>query len=86
MALYRRVWRVQRRLPLDMQALANTFIRHEFREHYDRAEDGHLTKFMHEWRDYVNMMEGMENVQTMYSQFSEDQRKRMELLERTIKT
>ena len=88
LSLYKQVWRVQRTLPTDMQSLANTFIRHEFREHYDRADEAQLSEFLQAWRVYVNGAISEVPMDTLQSpkEFTSEQLKRMESLERTIKT
>lgn len=97
LALYRQVWRLQRTLPMPMQALANLYIRHEFREHYDRGSEEQLQRFFVEWSAYVDALRKTTTTNTtntttssiednlLYSDLTMEQRQRIELLERTIK-
>lgn len=83
--LYRRVCKCQRRLDLELQSIGNLYIRHEFREHYKRADPLQLATFIKEWQDYVTHIQYSNDVKVEFTQFSKEQQKRMDLLERTIK-
>jgi hypothetical protein len=83
--LYAKVLRRQSALPFDMQALGHTYIRHEFREHFDKCGEGSgkLSSFLLAWTEYLDFASNPENMQVKDANV--DQRKRLTLLEKTIK-
>ncbi len=46
---YRRLLRLQRRLPHEMQAVGTEFIRQEFKRHKGASKE-HAVKFIEEWK------------------------------------
>lgn len=72
-----------------MQAIAFSYIQHEFREHYDKCPQGseQWSKFIASWSEYLSLdlTDEQTNNQCMPAGMSFDQIKRLEMLERTIK-
>ena len=52
LALYRSVLRIHKRLPRNQRMLADSFVRHEFREHKNASAD-FVPSFLKSWEDYV---------------------------------
>lgn len=84
--LYGRVLRKQSSLPKEMQVLGHEYIRHEFREHYKKCSNGSsfLATFLLSWNEYLDTVSGLENI--VITDANKDQQKRLQLLERAMKS
>ncbi len=56
LSLYRDILRThRRRLPMDMRALGDSYVKDEWRRH-KKADTGYLSQFFNEWTNYANTL------------------------------
>ncbi|GIL67669.1 hypothetical protein Vafri_21005 [Volvox africanus] len=99
-SLYREVLKLHReRLPPPVRDLGDSYARSEFRSHLrGKTTMSQWTQFISEWRGYLATLRGEEHTITtnvnvsaelmtgVYDSLSEDQRKRVEMLQKELKT
>ncbi|EDO42461.1 predicted protein [Nematostella vectensis] len=63
-ALYRRVLKLHRKLPLEIKALGDQYAKDEFRRH-KKASQEQAVRFMQEWKIYADTIEQQVNSQQL---------------------
>ncbi|GLC47520.1 hypothetical protein PLESTB_001763900 [Pleodorina starrii] len=98
-SLYREVLKLHReRLPPPVRNLGDSYVRAEFRSHLrGKTSESQWAQFVREWRGYLATLRGdgqqtptnatvsSELVSGDYGSLSEDQRKRVELLQKELR-
>jgi hypothetical protein len=98
-SLYREVLKLHReRMPLPLRDLGDSYVRSEFRSHLrGKTSESQWSQFVREWKSYVSALRGEDHqtptnaavsaelVSGVFDSVSEDQRKRLELLQKELR-